>query len=75
MRFRLSDAAAVRDFVRFFRRRDYLAVEAEPGVVEVLPIGAADELTARAATLRDLEDWKTDWPDVEVEPLNGPVAL
>ena len=65
----------MKDLVRFFRRRDYLAVEAEPGVVEVLPISGADEPADRARTLHDLDEWKAQNPGVEVEPLNGPVEL
>ncbi|MBA2616376.1 MAG: hypothetical protein H0U90_11490 [Actinobacteria bacterium] len=65
----------MKDLVRFFRRRDYLAVEAEPGVVEVVPIDAVSEVAGRARTLLDLKAWKAEHPDVTIEPVNGPVPL
>ncbi len=66
MRLRVDDPSAAADLVRFFRRRDYLAVEDPPGIVEVVPITSVNERADRARTLRDLSTWREQNPGADV---------
>ena len=75
MRFRIEDPRAAKDLVRFFRRRDYLAVQADDGSIEVVSIQSVSERGDRTRTLRDLDEWKAANPDVTVETLDGPAPL
>ena len=66
MRLRVDDPKAAADLVRFFRRREYLAVQEPPGVVEVVPITSVSERADRARTLRDLAAWRDEHPGATV---------
>ena len=57
MQIQIDDPGRAKDLVRHFRSRGYLAVEREPGMVEVLPIETEAEETGRARTLADLAEW------------------
>ena len=57
MQIQIDDPRRAQDLVRHFRSRGYLAVEREPGTVEVVPIEAEAEETGRARTLADLAEW------------------
>lgn len=69
MRLRVSDSRLARDLVRFFRARDYLAVEEGAGLVAVVPINAVSERADRISILREVEEWLAAHPDVRVEPI------
>jgi hypothetical protein len=69
MRIRLEDHSRCKELVRHFRARGYLAVEREPGILEVLPIDAPDEERARTRTLADLEEWTRANDGVAATPL------
>ncbi len=71
MRLHISDPRETRDLVRFFRRREYLAVEHERGILEVVPINSLTDRAERLRTLHDLAEWKAAYPGVEAEPLEG----
>jgi hypothetical protein len=72
MKLRVDDQQAAESLVRFFRRREYLAVHEPPRSVEVVPIQAVSERADRIRTLRDLEDWRTENPGAAVTPSDGP---
>ena len=69
MRLHITDPREARGLVRFFRRREYLAVERERGILEVVPINSLSDRSDRLRTLRDLADWKAACPGVDVEPI------
>ena len=68
MRIQLTEPRAARELVRFLRDRDYLAVEESGGVVEAVPIQVVSEPADRARTLRDLDAWLAENPDVGATP-------
>lgn len=68
MKLRVDDHQAAENLVRFFRRREYLAVHEPPGTVEVVPIRSVSEQADRALTLRDLDGWRAENPTAVVEP-------
>jgi hypothetical protein len=57
MHIRVDDRSRCRELVRYFRRSGFLAVERDPGVVEVVPIDARDEERDRRRTLAALAVW------------------
>ena len=69
MRIRLDNPQAARALVRFLRGREYLAVARPEGVVEAVPINSTTEGNDRLRTLRDLEDWRAEHPEIEATPL------
>ncbi|HEX2111017.1 MAG TPA: hypothetical protein VHF67_05645 [Gaiellaceae bacterium] len=68
MKLRVDDHQAAESLVRFFRRRDYLAVHEPRGTVEVVPIRSVSERTDRIQTLRDLGEWRAENPGAAVRP-------
>jgi hypothetical protein len=70
MQLDVSQQRGARDLVRFFRRREYLAVEHEPGIVEVVPINSVSEPADRLRTLRDLAEWTARHPGVDAGPID-----
>jgi hypothetical protein len=68
MKLDVNESRGARDLVRFFRRREYLAVEQEPGVIEVVPIDSVSERADRSRTLRDLEEWRLNHPGIDAAP-------
>lgn len=66
MRIRISDPAFTASLVAYLRGRGYLAVEEKDGVT-VVPINAMTETYDRVRLGRDVESWRKEHPDVEVE--------
>jgi hypothetical protein len=70
MKLRVDEQHAAQSLVRFFRRREYLAVHEPPGTVEVVPIRSVSERADRVRTLRDLEEWRAENPGSLVRPTD-----
>jgi hypothetical protein len=69
MKLQVHDQQAAENLVRFFRRRDYLAVHEPPGIVEAVPIQSVGERADRMRTLGDLAEWRAENPGVEATPI------
>jgi hypothetical protein len=72
MQIQISDPRAAKDLTRFFRSREYLAVERTKGVLEVVPIQAVGQRADRRRTLRDLAEWAAANPEFEATPMDEP---
>jgi hypothetical protein len=68
MKLRVDEQHAAESLVRFFRRREYLAVHEPPGTVEVVPIRSVNDRADRIRTLHDLEEWRAVNPGAVVRP-------
>jgi hypothetical protein len=70
MKLRVDDNQTAERLVRFFRRREYLAVHEPPGTVEVVPIQSVSERDDRIRTLRELDEWRAENPGADAAPID-----
>jgi hypothetical protein len=64
MRVRISDPSLAPDLAEFFRRNEFLAVQADDDTVDVLPISTVSERSDRLRIHRYAEAWLADHPGV-----------
>jgi hypothetical protein len=68
-RLRVTDPTHAHSLVRFFRSRDYLAVQRARDVVEVVPLIALSESADRRRLIRLVDEWRRDNPNAAIDPL------